>query len=407
MVYTSSRSGEVTAGPFPKGMNNKTADYDLPDGTVRNIVNADITDSGTARQRAGLTKVYSGLALKGGYKGYFIEGGDLCYLNDNFTKTILISGLTGTEFCFCYQTGKVYFSDGVINRILSGTSVSKWGLSAPSTPTIIGTTGTYSPGTYLAAISWVDIDGVEHGSSNIASLYLGTAGGISFINLPALIDGAVALRLYLSAVNGKELYHIADVTSSSYSIMSGRYDEGLPAENLFVSPPPPASIIRFYKGRAYVADTNGVLWYSNPFAYSHFVYSSNYIVFSEINIVEPVNNGIFIATDTETFFYEGTPENGFNITKILDYGAIKGTGYRDPKSTDVLWLSTRGIIRGSEDGSFENTQEANVAVESGDSGSLIVREQNGLKQAISVIKNPTTSVLAATSFIDAEIIRRS
>jgi len=62
---------------------------------------------------------------------------------------------------------------------------------------------------------------------------------------------------------------------------------------------------------------------------------------------------------------------------------------------------------GANDGSVKNLQEENVATESGTSGAMLVRRQDGIKQAIAVINNPQASSLAASSFIEAEIIRRS
>ena len=44
-------------GPMPAGMNNRAADHSLPEGTARNIVNADVDAAGRLRRRAGLTKI--------------------------------------------------------------------------------------------------------------------------------------------------------------------------------------------------------------------------------------------------------------------------------------------------------------------------------------------------------------
>ena len=407
MGYSISK-GEVTAGPFPEGMNNKLRDHAIPDNTVRNIVNGDVDSAGKVRRRKGFTKVYDGLGVKGGFRRYFIEGLDLCYLNDDSTKTVIYSGITGTEYAYYYFNGTVYFSDGIVNKKIIGLEVSPWGSPVPTAPVLAQINGSFGKGVYLASYSWVDANGIESGGSDIASIELFSSGGIKFNNLPSLVENAVALRIYLSTPNGKLMYHVADTTDTDYSIMAGSYDEGAPAESLFMAAPPAATIIRFYNGRAYVVDNYGNVWYSEPFSFDHFQLSQSYLMFpSQVTIMEPVKSGIFFATNDETFFYEGNPESGFNITKKFNYGGLKGTGQMFNTSGNVTWMSQRGVIVGSKDGSCKNIQEDNVATESGTSGSLFIREQDGNKQIISTINNPTTSPLVATSFIEAEIIRRT
>lgn len=407
MGYTTSRDGTVSVKSLIGGMNNKLNPVDLPEGFVRNIVNADISDNGKARLRKGMTKIYSSLGVKYGHKRYFIENLDLCYLEPDNTKTVIFSGVLGTEFTFCDYLGVTYFSDGIVNKKLVNKDVQPWGLPVPAKPVITSISGTYFAGTYLAAYSWVTDDGVESGLSDISTITLATPGGFMFVGIPNVVEGAKALRIYLSTANGNTLYFVAEVNSNSFSMSSGSYDSGHTAEVMFKYAPPPASIIRFYNGRAYVADAYGVVWYSEPFSYDHFGVD-NYLQFPErVAIMEPVKGGIYFATGSETFFYAGNPETGFDITKKFNYGAIRGTGKQIPNTENVTWMSKRGLIVGNKSGSCENVQEKNVAIESGETGELVIREQDGLHQVISIVKNSTTSSLAATSFIEAEVIRRS
>jgi hypothetical protein len=64
------------------------------------------------------------------------------------------------------------------------------------------------------------------------------------------------------------------------------------------------------------------------------------------------------------------------------------------------------IIAGNG-GACKNVQEENVATDSAVSGASLIRERNGLRQFIAALHQPTSSPLAATSWIDAEVIRRS
>jgi hypothetical protein len=249
-----------------------------------------------------------------------------------------------------------------------------------------------------------------------------TAGGILFGGVSGLASsmledstvtattGIKTLRLYLSTANGKELYHVADITPGvmSYSIQSGDIDVGNILENHFVSAPPGCRIIAHYKGRVYVADNYGSVYYSNYLSPDQFNLKDNWLQFPDVvDIMIPVDGGIFFAYGNKTEFYAGTPDDGFNIIDKFDYGGIYGTGQNIKNSSNVAWQSQRGMIVGGPDGSAKNIQEQNVATEKAEYGATLIREQNGVKQFIANIKNPTTSQLAATSWIEAEIVRRS
>jgi hypothetical protein len=177
-------------------MNNRAADYDIPVSTnedpgsaCRNAVNVDFSNTGRGRRRKGFTKVVSCINGKDAFScdsGVFIiEGLCLKYLNDDNSKTILYNGLTGTEYAFDYINGTVYFSDGSINLKIKDGAVCLWGLPRPATPTISSTSGEYGSGTYLAAICWVDENGVESGASKIQSITVNSDSGFLFSNLPS------------------------------------------------------------------------------------------------------------------------------------------------------------------------------------------------------------------------------
>jgi len=322
--------------------------------------------------------------------------------------TQIYSGIVGTTYAWDYFDDTVYFSDGIVcKKIVNGT-VTNWGMEPPSEPTLSSTSGSLSSGVYLAACVWVDALGKESGVSSIASIELSDNSGIVFSNLPMIIDPQViSLRLYLSTANGKELYHVADTTSLTYTISAGRYDDSNILEGQFASNPPPGRIIRHYNGRSYIADAYGAVYYSEPFSFDLFKLGDSFIQFPEaVSIMEPVTGGIYFATDNETWLYRGNPEDGFDIVRQFDYGGVYGTGRRVPNSDNVVWQSQRGMILGTSERAT-NMQEKHVAVESAVSGATLIREQDGVRQYIASIHQPTTSRMAATSWIDAEVIRRA
>jgi hypothetical protein len=404
----------VQIGPWPKGINNRSADYALPNDVARNLVNIDINNLGNGKRRKGCTRVYSGLFPKGGFScpagEYFIEQGKIKKFNINNTATVIFKEIIGTEYTWTYLNNTIYFSDGNISLKIINDVVSKWGMLIPSSPSIHSTPGTYGSGQYLAAVCWVDANGVESGASLITSVILQDNTGVIFSNLPISIDPqVVALRLYLSMPNGSELYHIANVNLGTidYTITVGRYDDSNILEHTQVSPAPAGRIIRFHNGRAFVADEFGYVWYSDPLEFDHFRLGDNFLLFPQkVDIMEPVAGGIFFCYGDKTEFYSGDVEDGFTIIPLVDYGGIYGTGKSIPNSANVCWQSQRGMCIGTPDGNMKNIVEENVATETATKGTTLIKEKDGLRQFIASLHQTTPSPLAATSWIEAEIIRR-
>ena len=409
--------GVTSLHPWGKGMCNRTPGHVLPEETVANAVNVDFGLDNRIAARKGMTKVYSAVGAKDSFNCpagvFFIEGADLKKFNTNNTATTLYIGVTGSEFTFDYLNEVVYFSDGTVSLKIVNGAVKLWGLPVPGAPTIYSTSGTYAAGMYLAAVCWVDSDGVESGASPIATADFPDTTGIIFANLPQPTSGSPTyLRLYLSMPDGDQLYHVADVTpgTETYTISSGRYDDGHVCESLFVSPAPGFRIIRHYGGRIYGADSNGYVFHTEPFQYDRFRLSTNFLMFPEqVDIMEPVKSGIFFAHGDKTEFYAGDVEEGFDIRSEAPFGGpfggVYGTGRSLPKTDEACWQSQRGTVIGGS-GGIRSIVEELVAPGTSESGAAVVREQDGVRQFIVKLNDPTTSRFAAQSFIEAEIVRK-
>ena len=411
--------GITSLHPWGKGMCNKSPANTLPAETVANAVNVDFGMGNRISNRKGIgTKIYGGLGTHDSFSCpagvFFIEGVSLKQLNSDNTATTLYSGVYGTEFAYDYLHDTVYFSDGLISKKIVSSNVSSWGLPIPATPSLYSTSGSLDEGIYMAAVCWVDSDGVESGASKITSITLAGNGGIVFGSLPSPIpDNPTYLRLYLSTPNGKSLYRVADVTPGTltYSVTSSGYDNGVILENLFVSPAPAGRIIRHYNGRMLVADSGGYVWYSEPMELDHFKFSNNFLLFPNVvDVMEPVAGGIFFAHGNKTEFYAGDFEEGFQVRPLKEYGGVYGTGQAVVNANgvpeEVYWQSQYGTIVGALNGTVTNLVENLVAPESADSGTALIREDDGLRQFLVSLKNPVTSRRAAKEFIASEIIRK-
>ena len=402
-------------GPFPLGMNNKTESHDLPPGSVRNAVNVDFTDSGRIRRRDGITKIYSGINVRDSFDcpigTFFVEGSDLKSLNDDNSATILKGGIHGDTVAYEYRNEICYFSDGLITlKIYPDGSVTQWGIDIPVAPLIHETAGSCDAGDYIAAVTFVDINGKESGISGYAVTAIVSGKGIKFINLPFSTDPqVVGLSLYLSMPNGSSLFHVGQVANgtAAYTVSSPGYDTGRILENGNIVKPPACSIIKYYHGRMYNVVKN-VVWYTEEFAPDWCDSSKNYLQFPhDIVMMQPVTDGIYFADTKSTVFYAGAGPADFIVQDVFDYGAVYGLSKKIKNSNNVVWVSQRGVVIGGPSGQIRNLDENNLAIGTADSASLLIREENGLRQVLASLKNPTTSTLVCSSFATVEVIRKA
>ena len=91
---------------------------------------------------------------------------------------------------------------------------------------------------------------------------------------------------------------------------------------------------------------------------------------------------------------------------MLPYKAVIGTSGQVPNSNNVFWMSERGMVVGTQNGEVSNMQENKVAVEPALVGASLFREQDGMKQMVASLFGPQQTVMAARSYMDAEVIRK-
>lgn len=401
----------IKLGPWPAGMNNIAPDHALPTSkygrtiAVRNAVNVDFDDTGWFRRRAGYAKVLAGVNTRGGYScplgSYFVQGTKL-FSFDGAVAVELCDGVLGDEITYDYFDGKVYFSDGLITKLITAAGAGEWGVDTPSVPMIHAVAGALPPGTYVAAITALDAEGRESGASEAVTVTLNVASGIRVSGLPAGRE----VRIYLSSNNGSTLFLVAQTSAASYDITLPGYDSGKPLDTQFLSKPPAGRIIRRFNGRIYIAD-GPVVWFTEPYAPDLVHRGRGFFQFAApVTVMEPGESGMWFVSD-KTEFYVGTGPEDFKVVQKLGYGAVYGTSRLLPRTHDAVWYSEKGVVMGTRDGQATNLQEANVAVGSGTAGASLVREQDGIRQVVVSVRDPSVSPLASTSFLEMEVIRKA
>ena len=167
---------------------------------------------------------------------------------------------------------------------------------------------------------------------------------------------------------------------------------------------PAGQIVRHHSGRLLVA-RGALLYYSEPFALHLNDPARGYIPFpAPITVVEPCGAGFFVCAD-KTYYFAGDIAQA-EVREVLPHGAVAHTGTSVPNAPDVWWWCERGMVRGTPDGQATYAQDKHVAVETAAAGAMLHREQNGVQQLLASMFNTRQSVAAATTYMDAEIVRQ-
>jgi len=155
--------------------------------------------------------------------------------------------------------------------------------------------------------------------------------------------------------------------------------------------PPVGTDIALYRGRMYVVQGN-VVWASEPFGFNLFDLTRSYIaVDSEIRMIRAVKDGIYVSSQTKTYFFKGTEPSEFEMITVANYPVaqysdfpfhgrmvfpMSGTPFIDWKSNELsaMWMSERGVCYAGHDGDLRNLTQDKVDLAAAISGSSLIYE---------------------------------
>lgn len=408
------------------GVNNILADHELPADMLRKGENVDVLDSGKLRRRKGITQLSSTPChslWSSGSTALCFASGALNRVNPNNALTALVTGLADRPISYTEAGLDIYWSNGLQYGRLSNGLALPWGVEVPALPpSAVSATGTLPLGTYQAAVTFNTASGEESAPSAYVAVSV-TAGGLTF-TIPQPLDAATTnVNLYLTQANEALLYHVAQFALGVTTFtISTRVIYGQQLRTEFLSRFIPCDIIATYHGCIYGAQGN-TLWVTEPYAFGLYRSSQSYYQFrSPIRLVIPMTGGLYVVCD-KTYWLEGTGPGDFKERELLPYGGARRSSTRLPHSEDAMWFSDRGLVIGDANGTIKPVQSENVLPGAFLDGATLIREQNSIKQAIAVVRNPTdpatlpavapapvraqdvtSSQLSASDFMTVEIV---
>jgi hypothetical protein len=396
---------------FPRGVNNLLADHDEGlRGALRYGVNVDILKSGLPRTRRGIRQAIA----DAGAHSLYSDGARMVWATANTLKlaranlspiTLRTDAKFAAPLSYTEINGEIYFTSQKINgKITAGDTYEPWGVTPPSTaPSLSAATGARFVQVTCAFVqSTGDVSGAPRG----AVVACGDTPSIAVTGIPQSSDArVVATRLYVTDLDGKEFYKHADVPAGVTTfVVAGTLARGEKLKTQFMTCPPLGHLVDYESGRLHVAvDTLVIPTEALRYGLCRL---DNYAAFPErVTLLKAVEDGLYVSAD-ETYFISGLGTPGVKQRTVLPFRAIAGAACNVPGSTDVMWLSERGFVRGGNGGAVRLLTDGTMAPELFASASMGVAELEGHKAAIAISRaEGARNPLVSEDFIAAEAAR--
>lgn len=396
--------GDTTIGGWPAGINNVAKDTALPEGALRDAVNVDLDNSGKPKRRVGRTKVVAGVRSHSLFCAscglVFVEGADLTQISPDYSTAVL--GSLGQDNRVSYDTvdDVTYLTNGYdVWKLSSDGQLEQNGILSPGgQPSVAfsSVSGSLQPGLYLLSVTNVSSGGEESGASLSLEINLSTTGTLQLSNIPQTA-GTAYVRIYLTEPNGAVLREHALVPYGVTTYNISRNVQGRVLETQFLERMPPGKLLKYYRGRLWVADDTTV-WHSEALRYGLYNPANNFFSFSEpVTVIEPVFDGLYIVAD-RTYFLAGEDPKQTQLIEVSETTGIFGTGVTvnaadfddDLTGEAAYWYSKDGPVLGLPGGVVRSLTDNTLALPDYAEGTTLVREENGVRQAVTAVRGSGT-----------------
>lgn len=321
---------------FPAGVDNRSREYAISEGSAREITNLDVTRDGGLRCRKGTRVVTTGdfhslfTHPKNRY-ALVAKNIELCRLDADETLTALTNVLGPVRYATLND--EVYWTDGhTVGRVTAQGAVGAWGLATPPAPQVTAVAnGPLSAGVYSVAMTAVTIaEGLESPASSVVTLDVAENGGIQVITPSAI---GVRFAIYRTTINGPvtELRRAVIVAPDTTVIMGAEY-LGKPLESLYATKPVPGQCLTQYKGRLWIANKS-VVWFTSEYSPHWMFPETGYYAFeSLVTLLAPTEDGIYVGTQDKIYYLQGSNPLEMKQSVVSMVGSVPGSEMAIPTS---------------------------------------------------------------------------
>jgi len=223
--------------------------------------------------------------------------------------------------------------------------------------------------------------------------------------LATLTISATTLYVLRSATNklywstGHEHGVIEAGVNRSWNIVDDNYwadttDVDVLADQLHQDPMPVGKQMVEYAGCIWEVYDDMII-YTHPYSETTDLRENFIPVGERITNFGAVSDGLFITTDTRSYFYAGRNPAEMSVVQQAPFGAIPNTMLQvdgrilgeGQNTLGLLWASIRGVCVGLPNGTLVNVTKQQIKELSGVKGTALLRELNGQQHYITVLQN--------------------
>lgn len=372
------------------GINNMAGDKAVPNGFLRDCLNADARADGTISTRGGFTQLETGNCCglySMGDHGYYVANRQLFKLKDD-VSTLIASGI-GPYPAFAEVGAELLFSDGLdIYKVTS--ALSQLGAFATgATPGVSIGGGGLEPGYYTYGVFKSTADG-DTGVIAVDSVLAPAGSSLSF-SLPA------GTTLAVSMCNGTILHRVAGSVVNSHADLL----DALKTTN--ETRIPAGRFLFWWYGRLITANEDFV-FFTEPLSKCMYRPNKGYAYIGKIRMMAPADGGIYVATADKTYLLAGKTPETWDLVEVFNYGAPYGHPIVHPKGKSGFWMSDRGLIRYSPEGASNVFDERGAyAIGPVGSAALLHKEEDGESTVLATLFDSEQATRAASNWASASI----
>jgi len=347
------------------GIKNTAPARSIANTDVADAVDVLFDDSGAIIQRDGYPALSESINVSKSYQAldgavYFTSGGNL-YRKDSLTINTILCASTATAFADFDRF--LFTNDGLA---IHANTVSNINIPTPALePGIIITGGNKPPGQYIVVYTYINIEGVEGGTSSPVKVTLNSVGDI-IVNTIELTG--YTTQIYISDADGEVLYK------------RGTREQIKPILVNANSFPENVEHLEYWHESLYVTvpfNDYTIVLYSEPNHYHLYGYNDRYfIVPGHIECMRAVDSGLVIGTNSEIYAYDGS-----NLLKLANYGVIPGESMVKQQEGPLLVFTERGVCEALP---FKELTQSKVSLPMGSQCATAIMYKNGVRSFIAL-----------------------
>ncbi len=394
----------VLRGPWPGGINNRSNEFALPAGTVRDALNVDSGPNGVFMMRSGYSRQVPASALRGVLSVdrsiLMADGATLRLFDAQTDSTTSLKAISShgrfagavfnQELFFCTEEECLRFQGGILRP---------WGVPfVSSQPVPAIAEGGLLAGEYQCSATFVDAHGDEGGTTLPIVITVPSNGSLIFTLPQPPVGGKV--RLYVGPPQASELYLQFEGAGGFQCSTISTDTQRLETEGL--RGPVPGDFICTSGGVICIADGK-TLWLTEPLRPHLRNQAKRFFQYpAPIDGIVAADNGLFVVAD-KTYFVSGIETDEPQQIDILPYGGVRGSMVKTVDNF-AAWMTRYGLAKSDGLGKAALISAANFLPGIASHGSSGIIERNGSQLVVTTMRSASeANPLRANDYTEAEI----